>query len=206
MDADASRALAEVLWRVHRKTADSNGPVVVRELVPREQAESLPHPWTASSDRFFVALADGPHMERFTDATDAQEASARVPRTRLYESVHTRRGEWPALVAALLASWLDSDVLSSVYEAKSNDAGLPEHHDAWHNIVLQLSGSKRWTFGETELVLEPGDVLVVPTGVNHFVRTDDRSTHINFEIIDPVAVAAYMRNSTPVDDDPIAES
>lgn len=171
--------------------------MLIRQLLSAEQAQSLDRPWTAGGEGFVVALADGPRMARFADPDSAHVENASRPRTRLYESVHTRRGEWPSLVAAHLAAWLGADVLSSVYEADASDAGLPEHHDAWDNIVLQIEGTKRWKLGDSEVVLRPGDVLVVPTGVMHFVRTPTHSVHINFEVVDSEVVASYLRHSTP---------
>lgn len=191
-------SLAEILWRAYRKAGEQSGPVLIRKLLTPEQAESLERPWTGAHQRFVVALADGPYLTRFRDPSTAHAENIHRPRTRLYESVHTQRGEWPALVASQLAAWLGSDVLSSVYEAEASDTGLPEHHDAWDNIVLQIEGAKRWRFGEAEAVLNAGDVLIVPTGVMHFVRTPTHSVHINFEVIDPVVVATYLRDSTPI--------
>lgn len=201
MDTSASRHLAELLWKAYEAArSGSTGPVVVRQLIAHEVAESLDRPWTIAGEGFVVALADGPQMTRFTDPHEASAANAGQPRTRLYESVHARPGHWPAAVASHLASWLDADVLSSVYEAEASDAGLPEHHDAWDNIVLQIEGTKRWVLGGNDVVvLAPGDVLLVPTGVMHYVRTPTRSIHINFEVIDSAVVAAYLRDSIPVD-------
>lgn len=199
MDATAAKQLAESLWRAYRKAGtEAVRPVLIRQVLPAQQAESLERPWTSGGDGFIVALADGPHMTRFGDPGAAQAENAYRPRTRLYESVHTRRGEWPALVASQLASWLGANVLSSVYEAEASDAGLPEHHDAWDNIVLQIEGTKRWRLGDAEVLLHPGDVLVVPTGFMHYVRTQTHSVHINFEVINPDVVASYLRESTPV--------
>lgn len=201
MDTSASRHLAELLWKAYKAAGSgSTGPVVVRQLLAPEVAESLDRPWTNAGEGFIVALADGPRLTRFADPEEATAANAGQARTRLYESVHARPGHWPALVASHLASWLDADVLSSVYEAEASDAGLPEHHDAWDNIVLQIEGTKRWVLGGGEVVvLAPGDVFVVPTGVIHYVRTPTRSVHINFEVINPAVVAAYLRDSIPVD-------
>lgn len=203
MDALAASRLAELLWKAYRRVdPKSERPVLIRQLLTCEQAERLPRPWLSAGEGFGVALADGPNMRRFSDPLKASEENERHPRTRLYESVHTRPGAWPAVVAAHLAGWLGADVLSSVYEAEAKDSGLPEHRDAWDNIVLQLEGSKRWRFeAGDEVVLVAGDVLLVPTGTVHFVRTPARSVHINFEVIDPVAVATYMRDSTPVSSD-----
>lgn len=198
MTQKANSDLARTLWRLFDRFSGHDGPTVIRGVVSTEEASRFPHPWKSDEDNFQVALFSGPQVERTTDRVEASEKYHRKPRTRLYESVHTRRGEWPAVIASQLAAWLDADVLSSVYEAEANDAALPEHHDAWHNIVLQLEGSKRWRFTDEEVTLWPGDVLIVPTGVMHLVRTDSRSVHINFEVVNPDTVAEYMKNSTEV--------
>lgn len=200
MHPSSSRHLAEMLWKAYKNAGDGLAePVVVRQLLSVDEAESLERPWTTAGKGFIVALTDESHMSRFDDPSEALSENADRPRTRLYESVHTRAGQWPAVVASHLASWLDADVLSSVYEAEASDAGLPEHHDAWDNIVLQIEGTKRWRFGGgVDVVLHPGDVLLVPTGVMHYVRTPTHSVHINFEVVDSAVVSAYLRDSTPV--------
>lgn len=188
--------IARTLWRCHKRFGEGNPPTVVRGVFSRQLINELPRPWEDDDKRFAVTLADGPVLVRTSDFVDAKKLYQSVPRTRLFESVHTREGEWQADVAALLAAWLDYDVLSSVYEAGRDDQALPEHSDAWDNIVLQLAGTKRWKFGTDEIVLEVGDVLIVPTGTTHLVRTDDYSVHINFEVVDPVVVQEYMSRST----------
>lgn len=200
MTISTSQNLAESLWRAYEKAGrECDGPVLIREVISIQQAEALERPWKTASDDFIVALADGPYLTRFDDPDKAKSANDHRGRTRLYESVHTRAGEWPAVVASHLAAWLGADVLSSVYEAEASDTGLPEHHDAWNNIVLQIEGAKSWIInGESEVVLSPGDVLVVPTGVMHYVRTPTYSVHINFEVVNSEVVAAYLRESTPV--------
>jgi hypothetical protein len=188
--------LAKTLWRLHARFADRTSPTVVRQVLSAESTAALPRQWETNDDRFAVTLASGPVLSRTQDFEEASHLYLGEPRTRLFESVHTRAGEWQSDVAAVLASWLDADVLSSAYEARRGDRTLPEHADAWHNIVLQLLGTKRWRFGADEVLLEPGDVLIVPTGVVHFVETDDYSVHINFEVIDPEVVEEYMATST----------
>ncbi len=173
---------------------ETTQPFVIRNWI--QEAAKLPRGWREQSDRFQVALADGVKLTRTRSVSDLNALMLARPQTRLYESVHCRRGEWQATVASLLAGWMDSDVLCSVYEANVGDSALPEHRDAWDNVVVQLSGTKRWFFsGGQEIVLSAGDVLAVPEGVGHLVRTDFDSVHLNFELVRPEIVASYLSNS-----------
>ena len=190
-----SEDLARRLWQIN-EACDDTYPSVVRKALSFDEVKSLPRGWEVDDANFHVTLANGPNLTRLSDLDSAQQSYNDCRRTRLFESVHTRHGEWQAIVAGHLAAWLDREILSSVYQAEQGDYTLPTHSDAWHNIVLQLDGTKRWHFGDGRIVLAPGDVLIVPTAVEHFVKTDDYSIHINFEVIDPQTVEQYIAKST----------
>lgn len=87
-------------------------------------------------------------------------------------------------------------VVASVYESRPGDIALPEHTDAWLNIVVQLEGRKKWTFPGESATLQPGDVMLVPSGVAHSVATVSQSCHIGFGLFDDELVERYKKTST----------
>ncbi|HSX04919.1 MAG TPA: cupin domain-containing protein, partial [Candidatus Saccharimonadales bacterium] len=76
-------------------------------------------------------------------------------------------------------------------ESSARDQNLGPHRDGWYGAVVQMLGEKAWLLGdgaddpsaEPTLLLSPGDVLMVPKGVLHDVRTPDHSVHMAFALI-----------------------
>lgn len=109
---------------------------------------------------------------------------------------------------------LGMDVNANIYITPSANKGFNPHYDTHEVFVLQLSGSKHWNiydkpidmpikgFGLTkeqqeiyrkstpshEIVLQPGDLLYLPSGVVHEAYcTDELSIHIT------VGVSPFLR-------------
>jgi quercetin dioxygenase-like cupin family protein len=62
----------------------------------------------------------------------------------------------------------------------------PRPHSHPHEqIVYMVSGSVRFTVGDEETILEPGDMLVVPPNVEHFAETIGGETAVDLSIFSP---------------------
>jgi ribosomal protein L16 Arg81 hydroxylase len=109
-----------------------------------------------------------------------------------------------AALCAALQDELDHDVIASLFLAPAASQGFDAHYDAHDVFIVQLEGAKRWRLrapiedlplrsgvvGELEgellmdVTLETGDLLYVPRGTVHEVRTDDRaSLHLTIGIV-----------------------
>ena len=46
--------------------------------------------------------------------------------------------------------------------------GAPKHrHDDAEQVIIVIEGKMKWTIDEEEVILQPGDVAVIPVGINH---------------------------------------
>ncbi len=143
------------------------------------------------SEKQSVALGSAMQFERHPTSEALDGAYAARPRTRIYEGYDARTGGWPAMVTRILMRLADCRVVCSVYESSARDQNLGPHRDGWYGAVVQMLGEKAWLLGdgaddpsaEPTLLLSPGDVLMVPKGVLHDVRTPDHSVHMAFALI-----------------------
>ena len=131
--------------------------------------------------------------------------------------------------AAGLEDDLGVPVQATVFSTPANGSGIPKHHDLHSVFVMQLEGSRRWTYGATatghrpsahvdpesildadltgETVLEQGDCLYIPRGTPHLAHVvpGQSSLHLTLSLRDAPTVAdvtgALM--AALVDDDPI---
>jgi len=118
-------------------------------------------------------------------------AYAKDPRVQIYESVDARSGGWPAAATRLLMKLGGCGVTCTVYESRAGEKNLGPHRDDWYGAIVQKLGAKAWLLGEgadnptaePTLVLEAGDVLLLPRGVLHHVRTPDYSVHMGIAFI-----------------------
>lgn len=189
--------IARLLIASYRQFSDSGEPIHVRSYLDPVAVESLPRPWLVTDASFRVALFDWPQLQYFTEPELAQSAQAHLRRTRLYESIHCREeSEWQVQVARAIQAVIGHTVMVSAYQSTPRDQTLPRHIDAWFNQVLQLEGTKRWTFDTGSVVLNPGDLLVVPTGAGHEVKAESDSLHVSFEVVDQAVVDGYLTTTT----------
>jgi hypothetical protein len=135
-----------------------------------------------------VALVDGEHFDRSAQGADVAAAYSNHPRTQVYESVGARSGGWFAAVDKLLMRLFRCEVVCSVYVSSAGDATIGMHRDEWYGIIMQLAGSKTWTLlppsgVQSEILLEAGDVLLLPRDVRHDIATPDHSVHVAFAIL-----------------------
>ncbi|MFJ4806026.1 JmjC domain-containing protein [Streptomyces murinus] len=153
--------------------------------------ERLPLP-SAPARGQTVALADRGDFTRVTSAEDLARERAARPRTQVYESVHVSGDSWIGVVALHLAGMLRREVVCSIYQSSTEDSTLGPHYDTWVGVVVQMRGAKEWLIwqgdGEAEeVVMRVGDVMVVPRGMRHDVRTPadpGDSAHLVFAVMD----------------------
>ena len=86
--------------------------------------------------------------------------------------------EWPGGVKRLAKAFgetngraeVEGGLLLHAYLSTAGAAALPSHEDLGDILVVQLSGSKTWTFDDYVVMLEPGDGLVIPADTRHAAR------------------------------------
>ena len=109
-----------------------------------------------------------------------------------------------AALCAALQDALDHEVIASLFLAPASSQGFDAHYDAHDVFIVQLHGAKRWrlrapveslparsgTVGDLDgeplmdVTLHAGDLLYVPRGTVHEVRTDDRaSLHLTIGVV-----------------------
>ncbi|MBR7836164.1 hypothetical protein KDL01_23000 [Actinospica durhamensis] len=131
--------------------------------------------------------------------------------------------------AAGLEGDLGAPVQATVFSTPANGSGIPKHHDLHSVFVMQLEGSRRWTYGATasghrpsahvdpdsildadltgETVLEQGDCLYIPRGTPHLAHVvpGRSSLHLTLSLRDAPTVADVTGAliAALVDDDPV---
>ncbi|MEV0445335.1 hypothetical protein AB0I84_23590 [Streptomyces spectabilis] len=178
-------------------------PGLVEKVFSPDLLRRLPLPLEeAKPARQTVALAGPEGFLRDTRWETITDARSKRPRTRVYESVHVRSDGWYSLATLHLAGLLRRHVVCALYDSRAGDGTLGRHQDQWLGVVLQLRGAKRWLFWDAEgrasrtVLVDAGDVLVVPPGVLHDVTTPVLSTHVLFAISD-VPLAPWPPASAP---------
>lgn len=119
-------------------------------------------------------------------------------------------GRWTLLVqqcdralpscASLLESFrfvpnwrLDDAMLSFA----TDGGGIGMHVDRYDVFLIQLSGRRRWSYGDAQATLAPGDMLYLPPGVPHdgVAVGDCLTCSIGFRVPDPRELAAGFLRS-----------
>ncbi len=136
-----------------------------------------------------VSLGKDMRFERHSDEGDLKGAYDRERRTKIYEAVESRSGGWSAEATRYLMKLAGCDVVCTVYESTAKDKTLGPHRDLWYGAIVQMLGAKAWQLGddvgqeEPTVVLEAGDVLIVPEQLYHDVSTSDYSVHMTVAML-----------------------
>ncbi len=82
-----------------------------------------------------------------------------------------------------------------MFESRPGDASLGGHWDAWYGAIVHISGAKAWQIGARppgdtnqpaqDIITRAGDILLVPKGLPHAVRTPrepGHSVHLSFAL------------------------
>ena len=139
-------------------------------------------------------------------ANDKLSTLAIAPNTIKFENI--------ASLDSAFANWLDqlermfsSGITLNAYFSFGPSSGIPAHYDPHHIFAIQLHGEKIWNIGikqsesfphaglplfkkidtppTTELTLRAGEMLYIPPGRWHAVRTESRSIHLTAGIHTP---------------------
>ena len=143
-------------------------------------------------------MDDRDEFDRHLDGLALRDAYAARPRTRVYENLdRDSERAWYSLAARHLGRLSRSElqVVCSVFESSHGDESLGGHWDAWYGAIVQMNGAKAWEIGESllggtrqatrELITQAGDILLLPKGLPHAVRTPEdpgHSIHLAFAI------------------------
>lgn len=160
----------------------------------REWIGTLPLPvGTDRPARQTVALGGGGlDFDRPATAQALDEGYRRRPRTRIYESIEARSGGWPERAARYLMRLAGCQVTFTLYESQAGDDTLGPHWDQWYGAIVQLAGTKTWRLGDditdigrdtATVTTQVGDVLFLPAGLLHDVRTPDYSLHLGVALL-----------------------
>lgn len=187
----------EVSRRLWLAACQNGGPVPLQAGAWKHIPGAFQPAWLASlalsidgrpGSNQTVALVKGDDFDRSAIGADVAIAYSNNPRTQVYESVGARSGGWFAAVDTLLARLFRCEVTSDVYVSNVGDANIGLHRDEWYGIIIQLYGAKQWTLLDpkgvpTVIMLEAGDVLLLPPDVRHNVSTPHHSMHVVFAVM-----------------------
>jgi mannose-6-phosphate isomerase-like protein (cupin superfamily) len=122
--------------------------------------------------------------------------------------------EWPDGVKNLAEAFgetngraeVEGGLLLHAYLSTAGAAALPSHEDLGDILVVQLSGSKTWTFDADDYVvtLQPGDGLVIPADTRHAARATEGgvSAHLTIHRIGEHQTDVARRQLRLDDEDP----
>ena len=126
-------------------------------------------------------------FERFATDKEAAAAHAHKARTRIYEDTARLDNGWQAKLAEYLMELTGYELEFSFFESLEGDSGLGAHTDTWHTAAIQFQDDRAWWLGqdvydnvpEPTVVLQPGDILMVPADYPHDVRAlSGHSVHL----------------------------
>jgi len=192
---DQARTVVRGLWSVVRRSGfsyvnPSAKLLHARRVFDPNWLSSLHLPVGEDKlDNQPVTLMDGHDFDRRAGSREEIKAAQAVrPRTRVYENFGECNSGWIRSAENRLAHQAGFSVGSSVFQSRAGDAAIGRHYDVWIGVIVQFEGAKVWDIwyqdGNTpaKLITEAGDVLLMPSGVEHAVRTPEHSLHVNFEI------------------------
>lgn len=92
---------------------------------------------------------------------------------------------WPPLTRLVrsLELQLGHPCQANAYLTPPGAQGFATHQDTHDVFVFQTHGSKQWTVGDDDVLLEPGVSMYLPTGTPHSARSQqDTSLHVTIGI------------------------
>lgn len=144
-----------------------------------------------------VLGADG-RFQRHGDTATLKAAYEHHPSTRVYEDIGWGPGgeAWAGLAGQHMTRLAGGPrVTVTAYESAHGDQEIGLHQDMALNVILQVDGAKCWEAGDgllgtaggevRQVIMLPGDVLVVPKRLPHLVTTPaspGRSVHLGFAV------------------------
>jgi ribosomal protein L16 Arg81 hydroxylase len=146
---------------------------------------ALPSPWQASFAGEAKLWPEGSFRDERVCRDD--EALAAVLRERATAKIEGVERQIPEVARALdeLREALGGPIRrrwANLYLSPAG-VGVGEHADGHEVIVVQLAGSKRWSYRyggeETTVVLRPGSVLFLPRAVRHSTEATELSVSLS---------------------------
>lgn len=66
--------------------------------------------------------------------------------------------------------------------------GVPKHrHDDTEQVVIPIEGKMKWTIGEQVVILQPGDIAIIPAGISHTAESMSEPASF-YEVFTPLRV------------------
>jgi len=95
--------------------------------------------------------------------------------TIIMSNVFDLTEELRMLEGAISDSFAFYPVYGNFYMSKEGKGGFKSHdHPQYDVYVKQIYGTSHWVLSETEdVILPPGDVLYIPKGTKHYVKSTD---------------------------------
>ena len=95
--------------------------------------------------------------------------------TIIMSNVFDLTEELRMLEGAISDSFAFYPVKGNFYVSRESTGGFKSHdHPHYDVFVKQIYGTSHWVLGETEdVILPPGDVLYIPKGTKHYVKSSD---------------------------------
>lgn len=88
------------------------------------------------------------------------------------------------IVPGFHARMVHTDNLTLSYVEVEKGAELPEHHHVHEQVTRMVEGSFELTLEGKTMLLEPGDMVVIPSNVKHSGRAIEASTLV--DVFNPV--------------------
>ncbi len=74
---------------------------------------------------------------------------------------------------------------ANLYFTQTGQQSLGAHRDRYSVLILQLVGKKKWYIEDYITTTEPGDILYLPVGLEHYARSIEDSYHVSFALTLP---------------------
>ncbi len=83
------------------------------------------------------------------------------------------------IVPGFHARMVHTDNMTLSYVEVEKGAVLPEHHHVHEQVTRMVEGSFELTLDGKTMLLEPGDIVVIPSNVKHSGRAIEDSTLVD---------------------------
>lgn len=74
---------------------------------------------------------------------------------------------------------------ANLYFTQTGQQSLGSHRDRYSVLILQLVGKKKWYIGDFITTTEPGDILYLPVGLEHYAQSIEDSYHVSYALTLP---------------------
>jgi hypothetical protein len=97
-------------------------------------------------------------------------------------------------IKTLFSHFYQSKTTINLYHSQNSNECLGRHKDEYPVFIIQLYGEKKWMFDNEDFIIKKGDILCIPKGLYHEVKTSSKaSTHITIGI-QPEHIADHIKS------------